>query len=128
MKKIIQRFSLLITFSVILALSYIIKLIGIYNQKGTFVCLVGVYIFLMALKILLEVLTNDSQTSKMLLILLMIGIYGLIILSSWVAFKMLNVDIETAFQLITFGIVIGNIMNVKKKKEEKHSINEKEYY
>ncbi|MDF2866422.1 MAG: hypothetical protein K0R72_1240 [Clostridia bacterium] len=121
MKKILPKFNLIITFIILLGISYVIKLIGVYSQGKAFIYLMGVLIFCTSFKIVLEVLTNYSENSKLFLILIMSGMYILILLTSWIAIKMLNVDLETAFLLISFGIAIPNVTKLKEKKESNSS-------
>ena len=106
MKKLLSKFSLFITFFIIFGISYIIKLTSMINQGTAFIYLLGILIFCMAVKIFLGVLINDYETSKLLDILAMIVIYSIILFTSWLAAKILDVNLQNAFQLITFGVAL----------------------
>jgi len=106
MKKLLSKFSLFITFIIIFGISYIIKLTSMINQGTAFMYLLGILVFCMSVKIFLGVLINDYETSKLLEILVMIVMYGIILFASWLAVKILDVNLQTAFQLITFGVAL----------------------
>jgi hypothetical protein len=117
MKKLLSKFSLFITFFIVFGLSYIIKLIGISTQGTAFIYLIGILIFCVTIKIFIGVTINEYKSSKLLVIAFMIPMYCTILLVSWLAIKLLNVNLETAFQLITFGIVLQPIMKERQLHE-----------
>lgn len=121
MKKVISYFSLVITFIIVFGISYVMSLLGICSQGLAFIYLLAALIFCTSVKILIGVLSNNYQNSKLLVILLMIGVYFIIWLLSQLSINLLNVEFEIAFQLITFGIALGRIDNFMINDCEKRS-------
>ena len=112
MKKLLLNFNLFITFLVVLGLSYAANITGISTQGTAFVYLIAILILMTSLRIFLGVTINEYKTSKLLVIVFMIALFGITLLASYTSIKILDVDFGTAFQLITFGIAIHTIRKV----------------
>jgi|GEM_PF-3557764 len=90
MKKQLFNFKFLLIFPVILGLSYIINLMEIPIQWTTVIYLIGIIVLTMSFKISLEVLISDYKRYKSLINLIIIIVYGIILLVSWISIKLQN--------------------------------------
>jgi prepilin signal peptidase PulO-like enzyme (type II secretory pathway) len=128
MKKILAKYDIVIIFIVVLALNYILNVRGIQSQPLAFMYLSGIFIFFNTARISLKNLLFNDKNSETSEIMLMIGAYWSILFILLFIRKLLNVEIEIAFGLIVFGIVIlvlGTLIEVIQKRIKRNIINNK---